>query len=694
MENKTKICVGITACLILILTIIALVLVFLLNKRDTTSNYVVEDLQKNLKSKGIKEVVVSSSNKCPTGTAPLFNFEFPGTDTICSCTNDETGRKKLVSIYKSACVFVMGYTCKKIKMDPATMHRFKGKLLCARYSDFSYEGYKQIPKNGSCPDANWRVCGHSANQKLCLPAVEPCPINSVVIQKANMDPIKLVEGNYKTIKLDNDYKLYTSNKKTGEQIITGFKASYDAPCLSPNETKVPNDYETSGLDGNYYYTEECEDTMGTSSAVDNRWKKEVGYSRLNLFNDNGYFQNYESSGALDMKSLSAPGHYIYSRGYSDWNRQCTSDPNKTLSENIAQLKSDEDGESKWGLSVAAIVLLFVAIISALIWLVYTFTKNSNASMVKCCCIWLCLVLLATIVVLALLFVRATRDYPENSKHWMKENCGDATTSGMLQNIVGNKSKFLKYIGWALGLTGLAWLLLCCLPCCFGKSRKNFDDDVMRSNRRSNYTELIEDDYPDQVFDPNAGYQAYPNMKTETVVYKKTVAPPPPEPITTTTYVAPEPVTTTTYVAPEPVTTTTYVAPEPVKTTTYVTQEPTTTTYVEPERRVTTTYVTQEPKVSTTYVSQEPKVTTRYVNDPVVRTEYRTSQPEVVSYSNQPRIVSTNYVPAETSNVVRTEYAQPTSTIRYVDGNPTYTTTNIGSGIRTIDEQGRTIYRNQ
>ena len=52
---------------------------------------------------------------------------------------------------------------------------------------------------------------------------------------------------------------------------------------------MPNDYETSELDRNYYYTEECEDTMGTSSTVDNRWKKEAEYSRLNLFNDNGYF---------------------------------------------------------------------------------------------------------------------------------------------------------------------------------------------------------------------------------------------------------------------------------------------------------------------------------------------------------------------------------------------------------------------
>ena len=86
--------------------------------------------------------------------------------------------------------------------------------------------------------------------------------------------------------------------------------------------------------------------MGTFSTVDNRWKKEAGYSRLNLFNDNGYFHNYESSGSLDMKSLSSPGNYIYSHGYSDWDRQYTSDRSKSLSEDFAQLKSDQDGESK------------------------------------------------------------------------------------------------------------------------------------------------------------------------------------------------------------------------------------------------------------------------------------------------------------------------------------------------------------
>ena len=47
-----------------------------------------------------------------------------------------------------------------------------------------------------------------------------------------------------------------------------------------------------------------------------------------------------------MKSLSTPGHYIYSRGHSDWNRQCTSDPSKSLSDDFAQPKSDQDGEYK------------------------------------------------------------------------------------------------------------------------------------------------------------------------------------------------------------------------------------------------------------------------------------------------------------------------------------------------------------
>ena len=86
--------------------------------------------------------------------------------------------------------------------------------------------------------------------------------------------------------------------------------------------------------------------MGTSSAVENRCKKVAVYSRLKLFNDNGYFQNDESYGALDKKSLNSPGNHIYSLGYSDWNRQYTSDPSKSLSKNFTQLKSDQNGESK------------------------------------------------------------------------------------------------------------------------------------------------------------------------------------------------------------------------------------------------------------------------------------------------------------------------------------------------------------
>ena len=679
MEKNHKICVGITACLVLILSIVALVLVFLLKTKDSSSNLVVNDLQKNFKSKGFNDITYSASNNCPTGTEPLFNWQFPGTDTICLCTNDETGNKKLVSIYKSACVFVSGYTCKKTKMDPALMHRFKGKMLCGRPSEYSYEGYENIAKNGTCSKADWRVCGHTEGRKLCLPKTSTCPINSVIITKTNLDPTKLVEGDYKTIKLEDDYKIYFSNKKTGEKIITDFGAGYDPPCISPRETKVPTDYNTSGLDGNMYYTEECEDTMGTSSAYDPRWKKEIEYSRKDLFNDNNYFQNYESSKAIDMRSLGAKGHYIYSRGYSDWNRACTSDPNKSISENFEQLKSTQEGESKYGLSVAAIVLLFVAIISALIWLVYAFTKNANPSFIKCCCIWLCLLLLAIIVILVLLFIRATKDYPENSGNWMKENCGDSTTSGLLQNIVGNKSRFLKYVAWALGLTTLAWLLLCCLPCCLGRGKANFDEDVMRSNRRSNYTELVEDDYQDQVFNPNAGYQAYPEVRDGPVIYKRTVetevksnyVPPPPEPVTTT-----------------------YVQPERRVTTTYVPQEP----------QVTTTYVNREPQVTTTYVAQEP--TTRIIQEPVTRTEYRTSQPEyTTTYVNQPNVTRTEYVQGEPqiirttennpvtsnirSNVIRGE---PTSTVRYVNGTPTYTSSNIGSGIRTYDDQGRLITR--
>ena len=696
MQNRTKLCVGITACLVLILTIIALVLVFLLRSRDSKSNVTINDLEKSFMARGINDIHTSSSNNCPSGTEPMFNFDFPGTDTICSCTNDESGKKKLVSIYKSACIFVSGYTCKKTKLSPSKMHKFKGKMLCVTRSDFNYEGYKSIPKNGTCGDTNSRVCGQSNGRKLCLPKTVKCPLNSVIITSGELKPEEIAEGAYTTIKLNDGYKLYHSNKKTGNHIITDFKTSYEGPCMSADEVKVPANYEASGLDGNYYYVEECEDTLGTSSAVDPRWKKEVEVSRLSIFNDNGYFQDYESSDAIDMKSLNSRGHYIYSRGYSDWSRECMSNPHKSIGQNFNELKSVQEDESKNGLSIAAIVLLILAIISAIIWLVYTFSKNSSGAAVMCCCVWLCLLLLATIIVLALLFTRAARDYPENSEHWMKEGCGDSTTQGIVQKVVGNKSSFVKYAAWALGLTCLAWLLLCCMPCCFGKSKANFEDDVMRSNQTSKYTELVEDDFNQQTtFNPNAGYQAYPKVDDDIVVFKKTAGQPKvettyivdPEPVkqtyveperrVTTNYVPPEPVTTT-YVEPERRVTTNYVPPEPV-TTTYVTPAPVTTTYVEPERRVTTTYAPPEPTTTTTYVTPAP-VTTTYVNQ----------EPTTTYINQEPRVIDGGNI---TSNV--RGYNQPTSDVRYVNANPTYTSSNIGNTgnvIRTIDDQGRIVTR--
>lgn len=705
MQNRAKLCTGITACLVLVLSIIALVLVFMVKQRDIRSNDVVNDMEKSFMSKGIQKITSTTANSCPSGTEPMFNFNFPGTDTICSCTNDETGKKKLVSIYKSGCFFISGYTCKKTKIPPAQMHKFKGKLLCVVRSDFSYEGYESVPKNGACKSLNSRVCGQSQEKKLCLPSTVQCPVNSVVITKGHLKTEDIVSGGYQTIELEDDYKLYFSNKKTGNHIITDFKTSYEGPCISPDETKVPADYEASGLDGNYFYVEECEDNMGTSSAIDPRWKKEAEVSRLSIFNDNGYFQDYESTSNINMKSLNAPGHYIYSRGYSDWDRQCMSNPHQSIGENFKQLKSVQEDESKAGLSTAAIVLLFVAIISAIIWLIYTFTKNATGAVVLCCCIWLCLLLLATIVILSLLFTRSIRDYPDNSENWMKEGCGDSTSQGLLQKIVDNKSSFVKYAAWALGLTILAWLLLCCLPCCFAERSPNFENDVMRANERSNYTELVEDDFNNQQnFNPNAGYQSYPDVNNDIVVFKKTQGAPKvettyvvdpelvekpfvePERQVETNYVPPAPVTTTTYRVPDPVptTTTTYVTPAPVTTTTYVTPAPVTTTYAAPERRVTTNYVTSDPVTTTTYAAPERRVT-EYTEPErrVTRTYVTQDQPTTTTrFVNQPVTVTDNL----TSNI------QPTTTVRYVDGNPTYTGGTIGSGIRTIDDQGRIVTR--
>ena len=312
------------------------------------------------------------------------------------------------------------------------MHRFKGKLLCAERSKISYEGYKLIPKNGTCGGPDMRVCGVTMNRKLCLPKTESCPINSIVISKTAMDPKKVVDGNYKTIELDDGYNMYFSNQFTENKIITEFKTTYESPCLSPDEVKVPADYETGGLDNTIYHVEECKNTMGSSSAIDPRWTKEISVSRLSLFNENGYFRGYESSYTINMKSLDVPNHYIYSRGYSDWDRQCMSDPNKSINDNLTDLKSDQEGESKERLSIAAIVLLSIAIVAAFLWLISSFKDKDILKYTKSCFVWLVILLLAIIIILGILFSRAFKDYPENSENWMKEECGDETTSAIIK----------------------------------------------------------------------------------------------------------------------------------------------------------------------------------------------------------------------------------------------------------------------
>ena len=668
MEKRTKICVGVTACIVLLLSILALVCLFFLNKRDTTSNVVIEDLKQNLNRKGYTEIKETTTNKCDSGWEPLLDLNFPGTDNVCLCKHKTTGKSKLASLYKTGCYFAGSeYDCKKTKLPAAPMHHYRGKFLCAKLSGLSYEGYSQVQKNQNCP-TNTKACGNSTSLKLCAPSSIRCPINSLLIQKADLTNTQSAH-NYSKIGLDDGYNLFYSNELTGSPIITEFKAGYKGQCISPDEYIVPTQYEVSGLDQSMNNVTECKESLGAENAVDTRWTAEDNHSRLRIFNENGYFKDFESSSVLNTKDLDDGSHYLYSRGYSDWSRECTSDPKESLNTSLTGLTSTETGESKRNLVIAAVVILFVIILSAIIWLIYAFTKNARPAMIGCCWIWLCMLLIAAIVITCLIFYRAHKDRPTNSAAWKNKNCGDATTSGLLSNIIGQKSNIWKYALGAMILTILGWLTLCCTCCCFKKGNKNPEDDVMRSNRRSNYTELLEDDQPE--FVPFGGNQGYPEMQGgNNIVFKKQAenevhAAPPrveyvePERIVEyvqaePTYVQAEPTVTTRYVTAEP----TYVQAEPTYVQaepTYVRAEPTyvraepTTTFVKADPRTssftpapTTTYVNTEPKVTTTYVNAQPNTTTRYVtNDdynqaPRIVKRITTSGREIVVQDDQNR----------------------------------------------------------
>ena len=658
MDKRTKTCVGITACIVLLLSIVALILLFFMNKKDDTSNVVIKDIQQNMSRKGYTQIKESTTNKCPTGWEPLFDLDFPGTDHICLCKHKTSGKMKLASLYKTACYFAgSDYDCNKTKMPAARMHHYRGKFLCGKLAELSYEGYTQVNKNQNCP-LKTKNCGYSNSKKMCAPITTICPINSILIQKAALTITQSVH-NYSKIPLDDDYNLYYSNELTGSPIVLEFKAGYKGQCISPDEYITPNPYEVSALDKSMNNVTECEETLGTSEAKDPRWIAEDNHSRLRLFNENGYFKDFESSSVLNTKQLDDPTHYLFSRGYSDWSRECTHNKDQSIHDSLTNLTSTEAGESKRNLVIAGIVLLFVIILSAIIWLIYAFTKNARPAMIGCCWIWLCMLLIAAVIVTCLIFYRAHKDKPSNSEAWQNENCGDSTTSSLISNIVSEKTNIWKYALGAMILTILGWLALCCTCCCFKRDRRDPEDDVMRSNRRSNYTELIEDDQPE--FVPYGGNQAYPDMTYgDNIVFKKQA----PEPeVRTETVVRSEPVKVVEYIEPK----VEYV--EPVqKRVEYVQAEP---QYVEPVKRV--EYVRAEP--TTTYVQP---TTTTYV------------QPTTTTYV-QPTTTKT-YVPAErTSGFVP---AEPTTTTTYVNTNfnqaPTVVKRITASGREIIiqDDQNR------
>ena len=662
---------GLSACCVLILSIIAIVMLGFLVKRDSNTNNVVTDLENNFQSRAIMDIKSSDSNQCPSGYESMFNFEFPGTDYVCLCVNDKTGKKRLESVYTTGCVLVSGYTCKKTKMEKGLLSKYRGKHLCAKRSEHSYEGYTLVAKNGNCPDGQ-RTCGFTSTKRMCLASTETCPLNSIIISKNDLTAEQIANFSYRTIHLDDGYKLYYSNKATGSHIPTEFKLSYDPPCISPDEVKVPEDYDVSALDGTRFYVSECKNKYGTDSAYDNRWKKEDNHSRARLFNENNYLVNYESSRILNMTHLDSTGHFLYSRGYADWDRKCTSDSSVSVHDNFNSLTSTQKGESKRGLSIAGIILFLIAAISAIIWLVYIFGKSENKNPVNMCCwAWLCIILVAAVVCTALLFMRTNKDYPKNHKNWTQEGCGDDMTSSIVKKVVDGKTSFWRYALGGLILGALALLALCCTCCCLRKTKHSYDP--MRENTYSAYTELKEDNQ--YQFNPNS-QGAYPEVKSkQNTVYEDKV-----------------------YTYQEPEVNREYVKAQPAYKTVEVKQaEPTyvNTTYVQPEPVVRTEYVKAEPTyTNTTYVNAEPTYTnTTYVKaDPVVRTEYVKAEP---TYTNttyvkaEPTYTNTTYVNAEPNYTSNVKYIQGEPTTTYISGGG-----NTTGNVRYLSSSGREITREE
>ena len=476
MSNQSG-CTMFSACVIIALSISGLILLSKIYESPYHEVLALEDIRKNLNSKGISKIFKTNNKNCPQGSFPFLKMIVPGINTACLCKNKSNGRYSFTILYQKQCKNISKqYSCTSMKILNNQMNLYRGNNLCIKPTEFDYDAYQYVDSAKNCK-SNSRVCGRDQSGFLCLGKAFPCPVNFIQIVNSNTNKVNKTIPGQKTIDLGNKVYLKYSNENVNGEIIVQTGWSFNGKCIKPYE----NQFE--GIPGIKIFNKtggwvgQC--SKAGQLRTDPRWKELDQINLISWLGENSpIFNNLESNGYLEIGKLNTP-IIIQTRGYVHFNKLCKWDKKKTISKNLKELENLKPitAADKKGMLTSIILVFSITLVCSLLLFCYSFDMENYASILKSCCVWLTIMLMLASGLLITIFVGSEVELVTDVNYFNKK-CMDVITSQQMKSISENKMSevFLIIISLALSLLGVLILSITCC-CTRGYKRRNSFDFI-------------------------------------------------------------------------------------------------------------------------------------------------------------------------------------------------------------------------
>lgn len=252
-----------TICLIISSLSLSIVHIALTN----VSNGYVKEIEANWEYSPIYDI--SFSNEASSLTTQGSFGQWDGIVFGCDCTTSsflshETFRGETCS---SRQLFWSCIDVKEIPPVPFLIWRGQPIVTKTKGSDSYYTLLEKADKKGCT--SGYKSCGilDSTNHKMCVPELDSCPINKIIIDKNEKGP---QDGfTYSNLPFGDGYHLHYTNENINGNIVVSFKATEGNVCS--DSLKI--DFTSSRYAFDRYYSSEGCNTKDTRFIYDTRYSK-------------------------------------------------------------------------------------------------------------------------------------------------------------------------------------------------------------------------------------------------------------------------------------------------------------------------------------------------------------------------------------------------------------------------------------